>query len=52
MPNQHLVQLATTPPDQLNQEEGELLHQWKKEIYDDVLRTVKNVPVPVFLFSV
>ena len=38
------MQLATTPPDQLNQEERELLHQWKKEIYDDVLRTVKNVP--------
>ena len=36
--------MATTPPDQLNQEERELLHQWKKEIYDDVLRTVKNVP--------
>ena len=44
MPNQYLVQLATTPPDQLNQEERDLLHQWKKEIYDDVLLTVKNVP--------
>ena len=48
MPNQYLVQLATTPPDQLNQEERELLHQWKKEIYDDVLRTVKNVPDLLF----
>ena len=44
MPNQYLVQLATPPPDQLNQEERDLLHQWKKEIYDDVLRTIKNVP--------
>ena len=44
MSNQYLVQLVTTPEDQLNQEERELLHQWKKEIYNDVLRTVKNVP--------
>ena len=43
MRNQYLVQLATTPPDQLNQEERELLHTWKKAIYEDVLRTVKNV---------
>ena len=48
MPNQYLVQLATSPPDQLNQEERELLHQWKKEIYDDVLRTVKNAPDLLF----
>ena len=44
MPNQYLVQLATTPPDQLSDQERELLHTWKKAIYEDVLRTVKNVP--------
>ena len=43
MPNQYLVQLATTPPDQLSVQERELLHTWKKAIYEDVLRTVKNV---------
>ena len=48
MPNQYLVQLATTPPDQLSDEERELLHHWKKEIYDDVLHTVKNVPDLLF----
>ena len=48
MPNHYLVQLATTPPDQLSDEERELLHTWKKASYDDVLRTVKNVPDLLF----
>ena len=48
MSNQYLVQLAATPPDHLNQEERELLHQWKKEIYDDVIRSVKNIPDLLF----
>ena len=43
MPNQYLVQMATTPPDQLSVQERELLHTWKKAIYEDVLRTVKHV---------
>ena len=44
MPNQYLARLVRTPPDQLKQEESDLLHTWKKAIYEDVLRTVKNVP--------
>ena len=44
MPNQYLARLVRTPPDQLKQEESDLLHTWKKTIYDDVLHTVKNVP--------
>ena len=44
MPNQYLAQLVRTPPDRLKQEEKELLDTWKKAIYEDVLRTVKNVP--------
>ena len=43
MPNHYLARLVNTPPDQLKQEERELLHTWKKAIYEDVLRTVKNV---------
>ena len=51
MPNQHLVLLATTPPDQLSVQERELLHTWKKAIYEDVFRTVKNVPDLLLLFK-
>ena len=43
VPNQYLVQLVRTSPEQLKQEERELLHTWKKAIYEDVLRTVKNM---------
>ena len=43
MPNYYLARLVSTSPDQLKQEERELLHTWKNAIYEDVLRTVKNV---------
>ena len=43
MPNYYLARLVNTPPDQLKQEERELLHTWKNAIYEDVLRTVKKV---------
>ena len=42
MPNQYLVWLATTPPDQLSVQEREMLHTWKKAIDEDVLRTVNQ----------
>ena len=48
MPNQYLLQLATTPRNQLRDDERELLLTWKKAIYDDLLRTVKNVPDLLF----
>ena len=43
MPNQYLARLVSTPPDQLKQEERDLLHTWKNAIYEDVIHTVKNV---------
>ena len=43
MPKYYLARLVSTPPDQLKQEEREMLHTWKNAIYEDVLRTVKNV---------
>ena len=43
MPNHYLTRLVSTPPDRLKQEEREMLHTWKNAIYEDVLRTVKNV---------
>ena len=37
------MRLVSTPPDRLKQEERDLLHTWKNAIYEDVIRTVKNV---------
>ena len=39
MPNHYLARLVSTPPDQLKQEERNLLHTWKNAIYQDVICT-------------
>ena len=51
MPNQYLVWLATTPPDQLSVQERELLHTWKNAIYDDVIHTTQKTYDSLLMFK-